>query len=51
MLVEDGALVLRPPKLSPRAGWAEASKAIAAAGDDTLVLAEFANAGDADLEW
>jgi antitoxin MazE len=51
MQVEDGALVLRPIKPKPRAGWAEASKAIAEAGDDALVLGEFANEGDAELQW
>jgi antitoxin MazE len=35
MVVEDGALVLRRPRAA-RAGWAESSKAIAAAGQDDL---------------
>ena len=34
-----------------RAGWAEASKAIAAAGDDALVLPEFDLQDDADQTW
>ena len=51
MRVEGDALVLRRPKSAPRAGWAEASRKIAAAGDDALVLPEFANEGDADLKW
>lgn len=29
-----------------RTGWAEASKALAVAGDDPLVLSEFANESD-----
>lgn len=35
MVVEDGVLVLRRPRAA-RAGWAEASKGIAAAGEDRL---------------
>lgn len=49
--VKDGALVIRAPKRDVRAGWAEASKALVAAGDDGLVMPEFGNAGDADLQW
>jgi antitoxin MazE len=49
--VRDGALVIRAPSRLTRSGWAEASKAIAAAGDDTLVLPEFPNEDDADLKW
>ncbi|MGA2218318.1 MAG: hypothetical protein ABSG51_09555 [Terracidiphilus sp.] len=49
--VEGEALVLRKPKAAPRSGWAEASRKLAAAGDDALVLPEFANEGDADLTW
>ena len=51
MRVEGDALVLRRPKSAPRAGWAEASRKIAAVGDDALVLPEFSNEGDADLKW
>jgi len=51
MRVEGDALVLRRPKAAPRAGWAEASKKLAAGGDDVLALPEFANEGDADLKW
>jgi antitoxin MazE len=51
MLVEGDALVLRRPKAAPRTGWAEASRELAAAGDDGLVLPEFANEGDAELTW
>ena len=35
MAVEKGAIVIRRPR-SARAGWAEASAAIAAAGEDAL---------------
>ena len=51
MSVEHGAIVLRRPRLGVREGWAEASKAIAASGDDALVWPEFGNAQDAELVW
>jgi antitoxin MazE len=51
MSVEGDALVLRKPKAHPRAGWAEESKALAAAGNDALVLPDFANEGDKELRW
>jgi len=34
-----------------RAGWADAARKIAGAGDDELVMGEFGNAADADLTW
>lgn len=49
--IEDGAIVVRSPSKPVRVGWAEASRDIAAAGDDTLVLGEFANAEDKDFQW
>ena len=49
--LEDGAIIVRSPSTPARAGWDEASKAIAEAGDDALVMGEFANADDADLKW
>jgi antitoxin MazE len=51
MTVEGGALVLRRLAGPPRAGWAEAAKRIAEAGDDALVMSEFGNAADKDLVW
>ena len=51
MKVENGAIVLRPARRSPREGWAEASRAIAQAADDGLVWPEFANEGDEALRW
>jgi antitoxin MazE len=51
MRVEGDALVLRRPKAAPRSDWAAASQRLAAAGDDALVLPEFANEGDARLKW
>lgn len=34
-----------------RKGWAESASLISEAADDNLVLGEFANAGDDQLEW
>ena len=51
MSIERDAIVLRKPRNAVREGWAEASKAIAASGDDRLVWPEFGNAGDLDLTW
>lgn len=51
MTVEDDAIVLRRPRSGAREGWAEASKLIAKRGEDTLVLGEFSNDGDKELEW
>jgi len=49
--VERGAIVLRKPRRSSRRGWAEAAEAVAAEGEDRLLLGEFSNAGDLELEW
>lgn len=51
MQVEGNTLILRKPAAAPRAGWAEASKRIAAAGDDALVLPDFENETDRELTW
>ncbi len=52
MKVKKGKLVITPiDKPHPRAGWAEASKRLRAAGDAGLVWPEFPNKGDEDLEW
>jgi antitoxin MazE len=51
MTVERDAIVLRKPRERARQGWAQAARAIAAAGEDNLVWPEFANAGDAELKW
>jgi antitoxin MazE len=50
-LLEDGRLILVPLRRGRRAGWAEASRKIAAAGDDALAWPEFANAADDELRW
>jgi antitoxin MazE len=51
MTFEEGRIVLAPIRRQVRAGWAEAAKAIADAGDDELVWPEFGNAADETLEW
>ncbi len=51
MEIENDALVIRRPRNKPRYGWAEAAKAIAEAGDDALVLGDFPNAEDENLQW
>ena len=49
--IESDAIVIRKLKKKARQGWAEASKAIAAAGDDGLVWPELANEDDKELVW
>ena len=49
--IEGDALVLRRAPKRPRDGWAEASKAVADAGDDALVMGEFGNADDTESAW
>lgn len=49
--VEGDALVLRKPKGAPRAGWAEAARSLAAAGDDALVMPELPLDEDDELTW
>ena len=51
LAVEAGRLVLVPVPAHPRAGWAEAARQVAEAGDDAPVWPEFGNEGDADLQW
>jgi antitoxin MazE len=51
LTLEAGRVVLAPATAHPRAGWAEAAGAIAAAGDDALAWPEFGNAGDDALTW
>ncbi len=49
--LDDGRIVLAPLKRHPHAGWADAAKRVAEAGDDALVWPEFGNSDDADLKW
>ncbi len=51
MAAEGDALALSGAAVPSRAGWAEAAKRIAEAGDDELVMGEFGNVADADLAW
>ena len=51
MSVEHGAIILRKPREGVRVGWAQASKAVAAKGDDALEWPEFGNAQDSELVW
>ena len=51
LTVEDGALVIRKPAGPVRAGWADAAKALALQQDDALLLGDFGNQGDEDLQW
>ena len=49
--IVNDALIVRAPAKPTRCGWAEASKELARAGEDALVMPEFANADDAELAW
>jgi antitoxin MazE len=49
--LEDGHLILEPVRRARRAGWADASRAVVAMKDDSLVWPEFSNQGDAELKW
>ena len=51
MKVENGAIVLRPARRTPREGWAEASRAVAADAGEGMAWPEFANDGDSALRW
>ena len=51
LTVEDGTLVIRKPASPVRAGWADAAKALASQQDDALLLGDFGNEGDEDLQW
>lgn len=49
--VEDGRIVAAPVRGDVRAGWAEAARDLAAAGDGKPAWPEFANDGDDALAW
>ncbi len=51
LTVERGAIVLRKPRNAARSGWAEAARSVALQGQDELLMGEFANAADQELEW
>ena len=49
--VNNGVIEIRPLKRNLREGWAADSQRVAKSGEDAPVWPEFANAGDADLQW
>lgn len=49
--LDDGRIAITRIKRNPRAGWDQAFRDLAEAGDDRLVWPEFANDDDADLSW
>lgn len=49
--VENGAIVLRKPIKTFRAGWAQAAAAVSAKGGDALLMGEFGNLEDGELSW
>ena len=51
LTLEGGKIVLAPVRNYPREGWAEASRAVAEAGDDQLIWPEFGNEDDDALTW
>lgn len=51
MEVQDDVLIIRKPRKQVRIGWADASRAVARAGDDSLVMGEFGNADDSEWVW
>ena len=51
LTVERGAIVLRKPQKAVRSGWAEAAAQVAAQGEEEILMGEFANAADSELQW
>lgn len=49
--LKGDVIEIRTIKPSARAGWAQDSAGLAAAGDDVLRWAEFGNQGDSELVW
>jgi antitoxin MazE len=49
--VENGRIVAAPVRDGVRAGWAEAARAAAEAGDEAPAWPEFANDEDDSLAW
>jgi len=49
--VGGGAIILRKPTKPVRVGWAQAAQALAARGGEELLMGEFGNADDAELNW
>jgi antitoxin MazE len=51
IIIRNGRIVIEAKTRKPRLGWAQASHAVADAGDDELVWPDFANTGDVSLSW
>ncbi len=51
LTVERGAIVLRKPRKVARTGWSQAAKSVAVQGEDELLMGDFANEADLDLDW
>ena len=51
MTIENNAIVIRKPVKDVRLGWAEASEALAAKGEDVLQWPSFANQSSEDVTW
>lgn len=51
MSVEAGRIVIERIEQSPRAGWADDARLLAAAGDDAAVWPEIAHEADDELTW
>ena len=49
--VRDGVIEIRALRRTPREGWAEDARRLAAAGDDAPVWPELSNLGDDKLVW
>ena len=49
--LKGDVMEIRAIKPAARAGWAQDSARLAAAGDDVLRWAEFGNQGDSELVW
>lgn len=49
--VENGHIILSKPTKAVRTGWSQAAAALAAQGEDALLMGEFSNADDAELNW
>ena len=49
--VRDGVIEIRAIRRSPRQGWADDARRLAALADDAPVWPELGNAGDGALAW
>ena len=51
LTVERGAIVLRKPRKPDRAGWSQAAESVGVLDEHELLMGDFANAADLELEW